>query len=115
MEKLASDKVAEVLGQVGPALRAQQEEITTLKEKVAFYERRDRATKLASEMTRKNLDPDSTFEEKVAKFMQPEANLDVIEEAVNMSAQQVKLASLSDHPGSGIDAASAFEHGIVAG
>lgn len=115
MNKLSSDKVAGILGQVGPALRAQQVEITDLKEKVAYYERRDRATKIASDMTRKNLDPETTFEEKVAHLMQPETNLDVLEQAVSMSAQQVKLASLSDHPGSSLDAAAAFEAGIMNG
>lgn len=115
MNKLSSEQVAGVLGQVGPALRAQQQEIVSLQEKVAFYERRDRATKIASDMTRKNLDPELSFEEKVAHLMQPETNLDVLEQAVNMSAQQVKLASLSDHPGTSTDAAAAFEQGILAG
>jgi len=113
MNKLSSDKVAEVLGQVGPALRALSEENTGLKEKLAFYERRDRATKIASEMTRKNLDPESTFEEKVANLMQPDSNLDVVEQAVIMSAKQVKLASISENHGSTVDAADAFAVGIL--
>jgi hypothetical protein len=43
----------------------------------------------------------------------PEDEVDVVEKAVDLSAHQVKLASLSDHPGNPSDAASAFEAAIV--
>lgn len=98
MNKLSSTKVAEVLAQVPIALRAQQEKIAALQEKVAHYEKRDRVTKLASVMQTKNLNPDSTYEEKVASLMEAD-NLDVYEKAVDLSAPQIKLASLSDDPG----------------
>jgi hypothetical protein len=112
MQKLSSIKVAEVLAQVPIALRAQQQEIVELKEKVAHYEKVDRATKIASDMQRKNLNNDSTFEEKVASLMESD-DLDVVEKAVDLSAPQIKLASLSDHHGNSTDAADVFAAGLM--
>jgi hypothetical protein len=37
----------------------------------------------------------------------------VVEKAIEMSAPQVKLASISDHAGNPSDARSAFEVGIL--
>lgn len=115
MEKIAHTKVAEVLAQVGPTMRAQQERIEALTEKLAHYEKRDRVTKLASEMQAKNLNPESSFEEKFDNLMvTDDGKLDVIEQAILMSAPQVKLAALSDHPGNGgSDAESAFIAGVL--
>jgi hypothetical protein len=112
MQKLSSTKVAEVLRQVGPTLRSQQAEIESLREKVAFYQRRERVEKIANQMQAKNLDPDSSMDEKVERLM-AEDNLDVVEKAIDMSAQQVKLAALSDDPANATDAATAFEIAIV--
>jgi microcystin degradation protein MlrC len=115
MEKLSSTKVASILSQVPATLRAQAEEISSLKEKVAFYERRDRAEKIATDMTRKNLDTETPFEQKVASLMDPSTDLTVIEKAIEMSAHQVKVASLSDHPGAGgdDDAVARFESTLL--
>ena len=112
MNKLSSTKVAEVLAQVPIALRAQQQEIAELKEKVATYEKRDRVTKLASAMEAKNLSPDTTLDEKVAALMERD-DLDVYEKAINLSAQQIKLAALSDHPGNPSNAEDAFVAGLM--
>ena len=112
MQKLSSEKTAEVLRQVGPALRALSEENTALKEKLAFYAKRERVEKLANVMTAKNLEPELSHEEKVERLMGQD-DLDVVERAVDMSAQQIKLASVSDYPGEGNDAKSAFESAIV--
>lgn len=112
MNKLSSTKVAEVLSQVGPTLRALSEENTALKEKVAHYERRDRVVKLASQMEEKRLDPETTHEQKIESLMAA-PDLEVVEKAVELSAPQIKVAALSDHPGNPSDAASKFEAGIV--
>lgn len=112
MNKLSSVKVAEVLAQVPQTLRAQQEEIRALKEKVAHYEKRDRVVKIASEMQTKNLDPDTTLEEKIESLMAQD-DLDVYEKAIELSAPQIKVAALSDHPGNASDAESAFVAGIM--
>ncbi len=109
MNKIAHTKVAEVLSQVGPTLRALREENNALTEKVAHYEKQARARKLASDMQAKNLNPETSFEDKVDGLMaEDEGKLDVIEQAINMSAPQVKLAALSDHPSNAADAESAF-------
>lgn len=114
MNKIAAETVANILGQVGPALRAQQEKIASLEGKVAFYEKRERVTKLASEMEAKNLDPETPFSDKVEKLMQtPDDQVEVVEKAVGLSAQQVKLAALSDFPGNPSDAVTAFEAGVI--
>lgn len=119
MQKLSSTKVAEVLTQVGPTLRALSskneklaEENTQLKEKLAAHEKRARAEKLASEMERKQLDLETDHAEKVERLMATD-DMDVVEKAVELSAPQIKLAALSDHPGNPSDAKSAFESAIL--
>lgn len=114
MNKLSSDEVRDTLAQVGPTLRALSEENSDLKEKLAHFQKKERAEKLASSMHQKGLNPETTQEEKVAALMQRD-NLDVIEEAVNMSAPQIKLAEVSDHPGSPSDAASSFVAALMNG
>jgi ribosomal protein S7 len=112
MKKLSSDEVAATLSQVGPTLRALSEENVALKEKVAHFERRERVEKIASAMERKGLDPDTTYDQKVDTLMGQD-NLDVVEQAIEMSAPQIKLAAVSDHAGNPSDAKSAFEVGIL--
>lgn len=114
MQKLSSTKVAEVLLQAPAALRALSEENTALKEKLAHYQKMERVTKIASAMQVKNLDPDTDYNEKVASLMDSD-NLDVVEKAIELSAPQIKLAHLADHPGNSGDAESAFIAGIVDG
>lgn len=113
MQKLSSTKVAEVIRQVGPTLRALSEENQTLKEKLAHYEKRDRVEKIASAMEAKNLDPDTSYNEKVERLMADNTDLGVVEKAIEISAPQIKLAALSDDPGNPSDAASVFAAGIV--
>jgi hypothetical protein len=114
MNKIAHTKVAEVLSQVGPTLRALRDENNALTQKLAHYEKAARVQKLASEMQAKNLNPESSIEEKVDSLMaEDDGKLDVIEQAINMSAPQVKLAALSDHPSNAVDAADAFAAAIM--
>ncbi len=112
MNKLSSTKVAEVLAQVPVALRAQAEEIASLKEKVAHYEKRDRVVKIASAMQQKNLDPETSYDDKIENLMGSD-NLDVVEKAIELSAPQVKLAALSDHHGNPSNAEDAFAAGLL--
>lgn len=118
MQKMSSEQVSQVLSQVGPTLRGQQEKIQSLEaerqeltEKLAHYQKRERAEKIASKIHAKGLSPDASFGDTVDNLM--EKNLDVVEEAVEMSAPQIKLASLSDTPGNASDAKSAFEAAIL--
>lgn len=112
MNKLSSTKVAEVLAQVPTALRAQQEQIAELKEKIAHYEKVERVTKIASAMQQKNLDPDTTYDEKIETLMGRD-DLDVYEKAIDLAAPQIKLAALSDHPGNVSSAEDAFAAGLL--
>lgn len=112
MDKLSAEKVAEVLSQVSPALRALSEENSGLKEKVAHYELMERAEKLAGVMEEKGLDSQISHDEKVQRLMKTE-DLDVVEKAVDLSAPQFKLAHVSDNPGNHSDALSALEAAIL--
>jgi hypothetical protein len=112
MKKLASDKVAATLSQVGPTLRALSEENQTLKEKVAAFQKRDRVEKIATHMEAKELDPSSSREEKVAALSE-QTDLDVVEKAIELSAPQIKLASVSDSPGNPSSASDAFAVGLM--
>ena len=112
MIKIASDEAREVIGQFGPALRAQQMEIQALRTKLAEYEKYARVTKLASEMQQKGLDPDVSYEDQVDRLMQA-TNLAVVEEAVRMGAPQVKVAELADRSGNPADATAMFEALII--
>lgn len=62
MEKVAQEQMHEVLSEVPGVIRGLVEENQSLAEKVASFERRDRCTKLASEMHRKGIDLDVPVE-----------------------------------------------------
>lgn len=112
MNKLSSTKVGQVLAQVPVALRAQQMKIAALQEKIAHYEKRDRVTKIASAMQAKNLDPETSYDDQVERLMASD-DLDVYEKAIDLSAPQIKVAALSDHPGNPSNAEDAFIAGLV--
>lgn len=86
-----------------------EQENTALRTKLASIERDSVITDLAREMEDKNLNVDMTFEEKVA-HLRGQANLENVMEAVKMaSAGHVRLADVSDHPGTGaIDPLTSF-------
>lgn len=114
MNKISSEDAAATLAQVGPALRALSTENVELKTKVAHYEKRERAEKIASQMEAKDLDPDTTHEQKVDSLMEKDDDkMNVVEQAIELSAPQIKLASLSDNPGNPSSAVDAFALGIL--
>lgn len=89
-----------VLKQVPATLRALtkhasslQEENVTLREKVARFETRDRAIRVAQEMETKNLNGHLSLEEKVAALLEDPDQLATREAAVDMAAAQVKLGA----------------------
>ena len=83
---ISNEGAAEVYREGAKVIRAQQEEITRLQEKVAAYERRERVEGLVRLMEGKGLDdPGSTFQEKVAHVMASSTDLDVLEKAVQMA------------------------------
>lgn len=96
--KLSSTQVAELTKLAGATIRTLSAENTTLrtentdlKTKVAAFEKRARAEKIAESMESKGLNPDVPFDSKVEEILARE-NLEVLEEAVGMAAPQTKLA-----------------------
>ena len=82
-----------------------EEENTELREKVARFELRDRAIKVAQEMEAKGLNDELSIEEKVASLLEAPDQLATREAAVDMAAQQVKLGSPAEgKPNAGTDA-----------
>lgn len=94
LQKLASLSLTKLAGE-NKDLRAQNAELT---EKIASFEKKARAEKIATAMESKGINPDSSFAEKVSELMQRD-NLDVVEEAVGLAAPQMKLASVAEDSG----------------
>lgn len=95
MNKISAAQLAEMTKVAAESLRALSEENQTLREKVAHYEKRSRVEKIASIMQQKGLESELTYEQKIAGLLQRD-DLQVVEEAVGMSAPQMKLASVQD-------------------
>lgn len=114
MHKISSGEAASLLKQAGAAIRTLTSERIELRQKLAAYERRERAEKIAREMEEKGLQDDLTFEQKVAAIQKAQ-NLDVTEEAVKLAAPQGRVFGNvgDDQPGS--NGVSALEHFIATG
>lgn len=106
MEKISSQKVAAVLSTVPVMLRnlAQERDdlltkVASLQQKVEDYERRERVESIAKEAEAKHLHSlGETMEEKIAHLeqaVQSGRNIDIIEEAVKLSAKEGSIAQLS--------------------
>jgi len=91
MMKLAAENLR-ALSEENSGLKSENDELKT---KVASFERQEHAQKIAKEMENKGIEPELSLDEKVAGLLKRE-NLDVIEEAVGMSAPQMKVASVHD-------------------
>lgn len=91
MMKVAAENLR-ALSEENKSIKAERDELQT---KVASYEREKRIEKVAKAMESKGLNPELTLEEKVASLRQHE-KLEVLEEAVNLSAPQMKLASVAE-------------------
>jgi capsular polysaccharide biosynthesis protein len=101
-DKISNVQVAQLQKLASHTLRVLSEENTTLREenselieKVASFEKRARAEKIANEMEAKGLNLGTTFEQKVAELLTND-RLDVVEEAVGLAAPQMKLASVHE-------------------
>lgn len=102
MDKISSSQVAGIQKLAAASLRALSEENRGLKEKnasleqeVETYRRKEHAEKLAFQMEEKGIQPEVSHQEKVASLLERE-DLDVVSEAINMSAPQLKLASVHE-------------------
>lgn len=117
MEKISSKKVAAVLSTVPNMLRGLAKERDTLLEKVAKlegrvteYERRERVERIAKTASERGIDSlGDTHEEKIASIesaLERGRSLDVMEEAVKLSAPRGDLAKLTGDELTGEDGAS---------
>jgi len=105
-EKISAAQAAQVYSEVPGVLRALVSERNTLLEKNASlrkeneeFKRRDRIEKIARSMHDKGIDPSSSLEEKADRIKEAEArgkSLDVIEEAIDMTAPNGDLAKLAE-------------------
>ena len=95
MNKISSAEVGQMMKVAAENLRALSEENQNLKVKVAAFEKKSRAEKIASAMETKGLEPELSFSDKVDGLLRRD-DLSVVEEAVGMSAPQMKLASVRE-------------------
>jgi predicted nuclease with TOPRIM domain len=107
MNKISATQAGQMMKMAAENLRALSEEkvsvakerdelkseCESLREKVASIEREQRIVKVAKTMEEKGLNTGLSLEEKIENLRE-KGNLDVIEEAVNMQAPQLKLASV---------------------
>lgn len=106
--KIGNAHLAAVSAKGAVAIRSLVEKVASLEQenhglrtKLASIEHNTRVSELAREMEDKGLNVEMTFEEKVA-HLRGQANLENVMEAVKMaSAGHVRLADVSDHPGTG--------------
>lgn len=110
MDKISYAQVGQAMKTAAASLRVLSEENAQLKDKVAHFERKERAEKLASQMDEKGLQPELSFQEKVSGLLRRE-NLDAVEEAISMSAPQTKLASVYDDGKVTVEGGSDMEGG----
>lgn len=118
-EKISAAKAAQVYSAVPGVLRALVAERDELLEKNAALTqqlgertRRDRIEKIARTMDSKGIDPDTPYEDKVErieKAAEGGKSLDVIEEAIEMTAPNGEIAKLAeDVSGNGADQLTAY-------
>lgn len=103
MDKISHAQVAGMMKLASENLRGLSEENqklakenTGLKEKVAQFEKKAHAEKIAKLMEDKGINNELDFHEKVASIMDSKKDLSVIEEAVGLSAPQTKTASVAE-------------------
>ena len=120
MEKISADQAAQVYSEVPGVLRALAAERDELNTKLAAtmaklgeYEKSDRIEKIARTMDEKGVDPGSSFAEKVERIKEAAdrgRSLDVIEEAVEMTAPNGDLGKLAGagNSGNGADQLTAY-------
>jgi hypothetical protein len=102
-EQISNIEVANLTKVASAALRdlskenvSLRSEVDSLKEKVASFEKKTRAEKLAQVMEEKGINSEMSYIQKVSDILE-RPNLDVVEEALSLTAPQTKLASLHEN------------------
>jgi hypothetical protein len=112
MKTLDPNSKKEVLDQVPRVLRALVEENTKLASALADYERREKAEEIVGMMDARGFSDKTTpFKTKVAAVLSSKKDLNVVKEALALSAPDLSFASISDMPEG--DSASAFENFLL--
>lgn len=124
MDKISNAQAGEMMKMASAKIRAQKTQIDDLTEtnselmgKVAHYAKKEQAERIATQMEEKQLQPELSFQEKVANLMRRD-DLSVVEEAVGLSTPQMKLASVasdSESVGDGESAGSSAENAFAQG
>jgi uncharacterized protein YigA (DUF484 family) len=91
MVKMSAYDIKNFLSTLPDFIEKQAEENIELKEKVAQYEKKERAVKLAQEMEEKGMNSHLDFNGKVEALM--DQDLDTVEKAINWSSTTLKVAS----------------------
>ena len=118
-EKISAAKAAQVYSAVPGVLRAlavERDELleknATLTQKLGEREQSDRIEKIARTMDDKGIDPDTPHVDKVERIKEAAErgkSLDVIEEAIEMTAPNGEIAKLAeDVSGNGADQLTAY-------
>jgi hypothetical protein len=114
MQKLSSDKIAQVLKDASVALKSVTDERDTLAVKCASMERREEARKLASVMHGKGIRLDTDFDSLVSDLEKDaeSGRFSVIQEAVDLVGPNMGMSqTLSDDVSGG--GSNAFEAYIL--
>ena len=125
-EKISSAQAEAVYQEVPGVLRAQQAEISSLREKVAAqeqelvdYRTNDRIEKIAHAMEEKHIDFGVSHDERVEKIKTAHASgrsLDALEEAVEMTTPNGEFAKIAEQDaGSGANQLEAYLLGDISG
>ena len=117
-EKISAAKAAAVYSEVPGVLRALSSERDSLLEKNAAlqakvdeYKTSDRIEKIAQSMELKGINPDASQGDRVEQIKEAASqgkSLDVIEEAIEMTAPNGELGKLGSAPGQGEDALTSY-------
>ena len=114
MSTMNPDSTKEVLAQVPEVLRALVEENTKLASVLAEYEKREKAEEIVAMMDARGFsDKAVPFKKKVAALLASKKDLDVVKEALALSAPDLSFASISEVPENNLDATSAFENFLL--
>jgi len=113
MNKFSQAEAGQAMKLAANSLRALSEENQDLKTKLSHYEKKEHAEKVARLMEEKGIEPELSFQDKVAGLLRRE-RLDVVEEAVGLAAPQMKLASVHDDARVNVEGSSDGDSGFAA-
>lgn len=107
---MTTAEVGTLLKTAAATLRTVTHERDAALTKLATVQKKDKAEKLASQMVERGMISHSDVQQKTAELIERD-NLDVIEEALNLSAPEelAKIAQVGEEPsGAGMDPLTAF-------